>query len=217
MTLRFLTNTDFYISQSNQGPVLSHKIPNLSIVLYFSDKCPYCVTFKPVFINASETIYNCSFAIANVSQHPLIVSLSKETITEIKYVPLIIIYINGNPYMEYTGNLDSSSLIQFIYNVSDSLNQKMSFSNNPSPQHISNPPNNSYISNNNTPQQPHQPPLNPTRNPSPTNSSNNMSNNDINVSGLNCSMDNDGNVKCLRGNTKQSCYLTFDEAYGNKN
>lgn len=193
MTIRFLTNSDFFISQSNQGPILSHRIPNISVVMYYSDKCPYCVQFKPVYINLSESLMNCSFAIANVSQYPLIVSLSKETITEIKYVPLIIIYINGNPYMEYSGNLDNVSLAGFITNVINSLNQPMSFqTQNKNSSYEQNTSSNHYASLHNNQKE-------------------------INYSGLNCSTDTDGNIKCLRGNTKQKCYLTFEEAYSNNN
>ena len=65
----------------------------------------------------------------NVSKNKEIVKLSKETIAPITYVPYVILYHNGKPYMRYDGPCDLKSIQDFIVEVANSIQSRQSFTN----------------------------------------------------------------------------------------
>lgn len=122
--LLFLTSDDFAIKNEN---VLCHEIPGICLVLFYSTFCEHCNSLIPIFNKLPGTFNGCQFAILNVSQNKTCVVLSQKTTTPIKYVPYIILYIDGKPYMSYKGPHGIEEIRNFILDVSRNLQQKQQF------------------------------------------------------------------------------------------
>ena len=55
--------------------------------------------------------------------------MSKDTIAPISYVPLVILSINGKPFMQYKGPYDINEIKRFVLEVAQKVNNKQKFSN----------------------------------------------------------------------------------------
>jgi hypothetical protein len=125
--LLFLTYEDFFIGKGTDGPILCNQIKGLSLILFYSTQCTYCQKFIPIFKRMPGSINGCQFGMINVSQNKQCVLMSKETIAPITYVPYIILYVNGKPYMVYNGPYDENEIKRFVIEVANSImkRQKM--------------------------------------------------------------------------------------------
>lgn len=126
--LLFLSPEDFYTTEGSKGKILCNSISGFSLILFYSTQCEFCKELLPIFKNLPGTIGGCQFGIINVSVNKSIIGLSNTTITPIKYVPYIILYINGKPFMLYQGPYEMSSIQRFIFEVSKKVNNKQEFS-----------------------------------------------------------------------------------------
>ena len=73
--------------------------------------------------NGAECLRNID---SNVNQNPEIIEKSKQTISPITYVPDLILYVNGLPYIRYDGPNDVNEIKNFIKDISNKL-EKTSF------------------------------------------------------------------------------------------
>lgn len=119
--LLFLTHEDFSIGKSDDGPILCNSIKGLSLILFYSTQCTYCQKFIPIFKRLPGSINGCQFGMINISQNKPTVLMSRQTISPITYVPLIILYFNGKPYMIYTGPYDENEIKRFVIEVANSI------------------------------------------------------------------------------------------------
>jgi hypothetical protein len=126
--LLFLESDDFTITKGPKGDLLTHSIPGFSLILFYSTQCPHCTNLIPIFKKMPGTIGGCQFGMLNVSANKKCVSLSKNTIAPITYVPYIILYINGRPFMKYNGPHDINEIKRFIIEVSQKVQNKQTFS-----------------------------------------------------------------------------------------
>lgn len=126
--LLFLTSDDFNISKGTKGNILCHSIPGFSLVLFYSTQCEHCKELIPIFKKLPGTIGGCQFGMINVSSNKNCIRMSKETIVPITYVPYIILYINGRPFMRYQGPYDSGEIRKFVLEVSQNVANKQKFS-----------------------------------------------------------------------------------------
>lgn len=133
--LLFLCSDDFNIQQGSNGNILCTSIPELSLVLFYSTACKHCHTLLPIFKTLPGTIEGCQFGMINVSNNRKCVELSKDTIAPVTYVPYIILYVHGKPFMKYNGPHDASEMRRFIIEVANKINSKQEFSQKTS-QHI---------------------------------------------------------------------------------
>lgn len=122
--LLFLSSDDFSIQNEN---MLCHQIPGFCLVLFYSTHCEHCNALIPIFNKLPGSLNGCQFAILNVSQNKSCVILSQKTITPIKYVPYIVLYIDGKPFMSYKGPYVLDEIKKFILDVSRNLQQKQQF------------------------------------------------------------------------------------------
>jgi len=65
----------------------------------------------------------------NVSLNKNCVRLSKETIAPITYVPYIVLFVNGRPFMRYNGSHDINEIKRFILEIAQKMETKQKFSN----------------------------------------------------------------------------------------
>jgi len=127
--LLFLTADDFTVENGTKGKILCNPIPSFSLVLFYSNQCKHCKTLVPIFKKLPGTIGGCQFGLLNVGTNMKVVQKSKGTVTEIQYVPLIILYINGKPFMRYAGNYNQAEIIQFVVSMSKRVQTKEAFVN----------------------------------------------------------------------------------------
>ena len=125
--LLFLTSEDFGVTSGNKGDILCHGIPGFSLILFYSTQCVHCQTLIPIFKKLPGSIGGCQFGMINVSTNKKCIRLSKDTITPITYVPYIILYIQGKPFMKYNGPHDSNEIRRFIIEVSNKVQNKQKF------------------------------------------------------------------------------------------
>ena len=134
MSIIYLTHNDFYIqNKQNDGnfsatgvtePVkLCNKLKGLSLVYFSSNQCSFCDIFQPIFEQLPKAIGGCYFAIINVSNNNQIVKASANSTTPIKYVPYLLLYFSGVPFMRYDGVRDLNSIKTFIFEVASRLQQ----------------------------------------------------------------------------------------------
>lgn len=128
--LLFLTTDDFHVSKGTKGNILCNSIPGFALILFYSPQCPHSNRLIPVFKRLPGTIGGCQFGLLNVSTNKNCVRMSKNTIVPIKYVPLLILYINGRPFIKYNGVQEENDIKSFILQVAKQMNNKQKFSSN---------------------------------------------------------------------------------------
>ncbi len=132
--LHFLSNDDFALAEGNNGrPVMA--IPgmgNMCLVLFYSTTCEHCKTLKPIFSQLPSVIRGVQFAMVNISTNKGIIAKAQRTNTPIEYVPLVIFYVNGMPFAQYTGNHSLGEIADFIKKMAERVQQKQQFA--PAPQ-----------------------------------------------------------------------------------
>ena len=125
--LLFLGNDDFYISKGSKGPILCNSIPGFSLILFYSTQCPHCQILIPIFKKLPGSIGGCQFGMVNVSSNKQCIKMSKETIAPITYVPYLVLYISGKPFMRYGGPHDINEIKRFVIEVAQKVNNKQKF------------------------------------------------------------------------------------------
>ena len=124
--LLFLSNEDFNIAKGAKGNILCTSIPGFSLILFYSTQCPHCANLIPIFKKLPGTIGGCQFGIINVSTNKQCIKMSKETIAPVTYVPYIILYVAGKPFMRYQGPHEISEINRFVLEVAQKVNKKES-------------------------------------------------------------------------------------------
>lgn len=125
--LLFLTEEDFHVVQGQKGPILCNNVNGISICLFYSNNCVHCHKLVPIFKSLVGTITNCQFSMVNVGQQKRVVQMSQNTITPIRFVPYIILYVKSKPYMRYSGSYDLSEIRRFIVEITKNLMTKQKF------------------------------------------------------------------------------------------
>ena len=125
--LLFLQSGDFNIQQGTKGYIMCNGIRGVSLVLFYSTKCSFCQNLIPIFKRLPGSIGGCQFGMINVSLEKEIIRMSAETIAPIEYVPLIILFVNGKPFIRYDGPHDENSLRNFVLDVTKKLQTKERF------------------------------------------------------------------------------------------
>ena len=124
----FLGNDDFQIRQGDQGMLLTltYDSKGLTLVLFYSKECPYCDSLINKFKQLPNYVNGCQFAMVNVNRNMSVVERSKNTVAPITYVPDVIMYVNGMPYIRYDGPHDIQHIKEFIVSLYQKI-QKTAF------------------------------------------------------------------------------------------
>jgi thiol-disulfide isomerase/thioredoxin len=131
--LLFLTAEDFHVAAEAKGRVMCNAIPGFSLILFYSTQCDHCQSLIPIFKKLPGTVVSgCQFGILNVSTNRKCVAMSKGTLSEIQYVPYIVMYIDGRPIMKYAGPHDLNEISRFVVEVSKRVRTKQTFASNTS-------------------------------------------------------------------------------------
>lgn len=127
--LLFLENQDFNVSRGTKGNILCTTIPGFSLILFYSTQCPHCQNIIPIFKRLPGSIGGCQFGMCNVTTNKDCIRLSRDTIAPITYVPYIVLYINGRPFMKYQGPHDINEIKRFVIEIAQKVQSKQKFSN----------------------------------------------------------------------------------------
>ena len=118
---------DCNIEQGNKGPILCNNIKGLSLVLYWSPGCKICKILEPQYRKLPQVINGCKICSMNINENQQIIKLSKETIAPIDFVPYIVFYVNGRPFLQYDDKADLNKIINFINYSMKLVESKKSF------------------------------------------------------------------------------------------
>ena len=129
-SLFLLSAREFSIKNTEQqGPQLHTRIPGVSLVLFYSKSCSFCQTLIPIFKNLPSKVNGVHFAMANISADGgRLQKMSEATQSKFTYVPLLVLYVNGVPYMEYKGPKTLENMAKFVFEVSQKLEKNQDFS-----------------------------------------------------------------------------------------
>lgn len=127
-SLLFLNSKEFAVQKGPKGPIMCHSVPGFTLILFYSHMCPHCQNLIPVFKRLPGTVNGCQFGIVNIHANPACRTMSDSTIAPIKYVPFIMLYIDGRPFMSYTGPYTAAEIQRFVIDVANNLQKKQEFS-----------------------------------------------------------------------------------------
>lgn len=121
----FFGSSDFALRQGEKGQLLclTYENKGLTLVLFYSNHCQYCDHLIKKFKQLPHIVNGCHFAMVNVSKHSDIPERSKNTMAAITYVPDLILYVNGNPYVRYDGAHEIQSITNFIIEIYKKIQQ----------------------------------------------------------------------------------------------
>jgi thioredoxin-like negative regulator of GroEL len=124
----FFKNTDFVLRQNLKGKLLAfqEELKGLYLVLFYSEQCTYCDQLMSDFKLLPQKLLGCKFVMVNINKNPDIVEQARETICPITYVPDLILYVNGLPYIRYDGPNNLEDIKKFIIDIANKL-EKTSF------------------------------------------------------------------------------------------
>nr|QBK87697.1 MAG: thioredoxin [Marseillevirus LCMAC202] len=124
MSIYYLNAGDF----GQEGGHLVANIGGITFVMFHSQRCGHCVNFLPEFKRLPGTIRGVNFGICSVDDgNRVIVQMSQQSTTPIQSVPKFILYNDGIPYVEYSGQRSRQAIIGFLQEIISKLDQKQSF------------------------------------------------------------------------------------------
>ena len=86
------------------------------------------MNFLPEFKQMPAMMHGINFGLCNVDgPNRAIVQMSKASSTPITAVPKFILYNNGIPYVEYSGQRSRQAVMGFLQDIISKLDQKQSF------------------------------------------------------------------------------------------
>lgn len=121
----------YYVNANDFGNENGHLVNNIGgicLVMFHSARCPHCVTFVPEFKRLPGTIMGINFGLCCVDDtNRAIVEMSRQSSTPINAVPKFILYVDGRPFVEYSGQRSRQNVIAFLQEMSVKLNQSQQF------------------------------------------------------------------------------------------
>ena len=128
----YLGSQDFYVGQGSKGPVICCTINGVVFVMFHADpqKCQNCDVAKPEFQQLPHIISGAKFAYCNMSRCEDLAEMSFKTITPLNRVPLFILFVNGRPFMNYTGQRQLKHFAEFMQLALQRLQQQTVFGSN---------------------------------------------------------------------------------------
>lgn len=119
----FLKKDDFVLKDNIKGKLLGLAQPKkgLELILFYSKECKYCDKLLAQYKQLPNIIFGCKFGLLNINHHHEVVEMSKNTISPITYVPDLILYVNGLPYIRYDGPSEKDAIKDFIVDIHKKL------------------------------------------------------------------------------------------------
>lgn len=87
------------------------------VVLFHSHECGFSRKFFSVFQEVQREVLGLVFASIDVSHHPQVVHVTKQSNLELTYVPLMVVFQNGRVFSIYKGAIEYDTIKEFILSV----------------------------------------------------------------------------------------------------
>lgn len=117
----YLTSDDFILKSGEKGNLLctTHTLKGLCIILFYSNDCQHSFNLLTKYKQLPKLINGCQFALININKPSnfSVVKLSQNTISPITFVPDIILYVDGIPFIRYDGPHEIAPIKQFILDI----------------------------------------------------------------------------------------------------
>lgn len=126
--LLFLQSCDFNKQPSSRGgEIVCNNIRGVSLILMYATKCEFCRRLIPIFKRLPGTIGGCQFGMVNIETERDLVRMSLNTLVPVSYVPLIVLYLNGKPFIRYDGAHEEQDIRAFLIDVTTRLQTRERF------------------------------------------------------------------------------------------
>lgn len=125
--IQFLNEMNFSV---NGEKALTINIPNFALVLFYSTRCPHCKQMIEVIKKMPTLINGCTFAMLNLDDNRGVVQKAKQSTLELKFVPYLVFYASGIPYMVYNGPTIDTEIKRFVVQVSEQYVSEFQSTNN---------------------------------------------------------------------------------------
>lgn len=122
-----LNDSDF---SSIGGDFKLLKYPGFVVILFHSSQCEHCVSMLEIQKKLPNLINGATFASLNLDENKGVIQKSKNSTLELTYVPYLVFFANGKPYMIYSGDNDLSDIKKFVIQVSIQYNKENKPNNN---------------------------------------------------------------------------------------
>lgn len=123
-----LTSDHFVVEKGTRGLILclSPKIQSeITFVLFSQDYCKPCEDLMIVFKKLAQIFPSVQFVVVNLSRNPSLVEDSQNTILPFETTPIMVLYWNRLPYLQYKGTDRSyESLANFLQEMLRRLPKK---------------------------------------------------------------------------------------------
>ena len=127
--LLFLQSCDFNVQPSSRGgEIVCNNIRGVSLILMYATKCEFFRRLIPIFKKLPGTVGGCQFGMVNIETERDLVRLSMNSLVPISYVPLIVLYVNGKPFIRYDGAHEEADIRAFLVDVTNRLQTRERFS-----------------------------------------------------------------------------------------
>lgn len=122
-----LTADEFVVEKGTKGLILclSPKIQSeVTFCLFFQDKCRPCELLIPIFKNLAKLYPNVQFTLVNLSNNPSLIEDSQNTVLPFESTPILILYWNRIPFIQYNGDKSLQALSVFLSQMLSRLPRK---------------------------------------------------------------------------------------------
>jgi len=111
-----LTSDNFYVDDGKNGKLLCTTQKDLLFVFFYKGdgSCDACKAMMPSFQQLGKYVPEVKYAIINVDEQKDAIRKSLKTISPIKYVPYLILFVNNKPFLRYDGGKDLKDMINFL-------------------------------------------------------------------------------------------------------
>lgn len=105
---------DFEVQNGTKGKILCCNIKGLSLVFFYSPYCNISRDLLPKFSRLPQIINGVRFCFLNINENQNVIAMSSQTISPIEFVPHIVLYFQGKPFLQYDDEPTLDKLVQFV-------------------------------------------------------------------------------------------------------
>jgi len=127
----YCEDKDFYLSKGQSGKILlcnSKYKSGIFFVFFFSTKCPNCDVGMEAFSSLIRKFPSeIKFGAININDYPTIIAKAAQSCTPLEYVPYLVLYFRGKPYLRYDGEMDINEMTSFLADAVKRIDEKKEF------------------------------------------------------------------------------------------